>query len=183
MKHHLHTIHIVLAGLTFFGMAVLIMLTMQNMIKNSAEPDVEIQLEEPNQSIELYINNEEAYVPPDPCGLTTVICEGEEAPKIASVSTIRSVSAYTSRVEETDDTPCIGASGDDLCALYAQGTNICASNAFPLGTELTVEGLGTCVVLDRMNSRYQHKVDWYMGYDLEAALNWGVRSVEVATLL
>lgn len=124
----------------------------------------------------------QAYTIPDPCGLDTVICEGEEVPTIRSAVEIRRVSAYNSVPEQTDETPCIGASGDDLCVLYAQGINICASNAFPLGTELQVEGLGECIVLDRMNRRYPESVDWYMGMDVQAALNWGVRNIEVTEI-
>ena len=42
---------------------------------------------------------------------------------------VREVTAYTlGRVEETDDTPCIGASNKDLCKLAEQGIQTCASN-------------------------------------------------------
>ena len=100
----------------------------------------------------------------------------------------RTVTAYTSRVQETDSTPCIGAWGDDLCEMFSgrsgegQGFGICASNFYRKGTRLSINGYGTCTVLDRMNSRYTERVDIYMGYDLEAALEWGIKRVKVTEL-
>ena len=91
---------------------------------------------------------------------------------------IREVSAYTSRVAETDNTPCIGAGGN-ICKMYESGIQVFASNAFDLGTKIYVEGIGEGVVMDRMNSRYKNSVDVYMGYDLERALKWGRRKVKV----
>jgi 3D (Asp-Asp-Asp) domain-containing protein len=92
---------------------------------------------------------------------------------------LRQVTAYTSYPNQTSGNPCIGAWGDDLCKLYKQGQMACASNAYPRGTRLHVEGYGTCTVLDRMNSRYPDRVDIYMGYDTAEALNWGVKTVKV----
>ncbi len=72
------------------------------------------------------------------------------------------VSAYSSSIEETDSTPCIAADNSDICRRKAAGELICASNAFPLGARIHVDGLGTCAVADRMNSRYTSHVDWYV---------------------
>jgi len=94
-------------------------------------------------------------------------------------STVRETSAYTSTVGQTDSTPCISASGDDICKLYDQGVKVVASNAFPIGTKVMVEGYGEAIVLDRMNSRYQNAVDIYFGYDTQRALEWGRRNVRV----
>lgn len=89
------------------------------------------------------------------------------------------VTAYNSVPWQTDDTPCIGAQGTDICALLEAGSNTCAANFVPLGTVLDVEGLGTCVVRDRKNARYFYSVDWYMGMDIQAAKNWGSRYIPV----
>lgn len=87
---------------------------------------------------------------------------------------LTSISAYTSRVEETDSDPCTSANGANICNLYAQGTRICAANGYPFGTVLHVDGLGDCVVMDRMARKYgKDHVDWYFGYDLHGALQWG----------
>jgi len=80
---------------------------------------------------------------------------------------LRTVTMYTSRPEETDASPCIGAGGQDQCAMWKSGQNICASNEFKIGTLLRIEGLGECIVLDRMNKRYTNNIDWYNGYDEE----------------
>ncbi len=91
------------------------------------------------------------------------------------------VTMYTSRVEETDLSPCTSADGSDICKLYATGKNICASNDYPFGTLLTVPGLGDCVVKDRLNRRYNKTgaVDWYAGIDLKRAISYGKQFVEV----
>jgi 3D (Asp-Asp-Asp) domain-containing protein len=89
------------------------------------------------------------------------------------------VTAYNSVPWQTDDTPCIGAQNTDICEIYARGENVCAANFVPLGTILEVEGLGTCVVRDRMNARYHYRVDWYMGMDIDGARAHGIRTKTV----
>ena len=98
------------------------------------------------------------------------------------IGTIREVSAYTSRVEETDDTPCIAADGSDICVRASKGETLCAANFVPLGSKLTIDKFGTCTVADRMNRRYQNRVDVYMGNDLERARSFGLQKLEVATV-
>lgn len=106
------------------------------------------------------------------CGLQDVECPHEKQ---------ATVTGYTSRVEETDDTPCIAAFGHDICKLHAAGRNVCASNDYAKGTRLTIEGLGTCEVLDRMNTRYTGtgRIDWYFGNDLKTARKWGIKNVSI----
>ncbi|MFH1767164.1 MAG: hypothetical protein ABH826_03665 [Patescibacteria group bacterium] len=89
------------------------------------------------------------------------------------------VTAYNSVPWQTDATPCIGAQGTDICAYLEAGSNTCAANFVPLGTVLEVEGLGTCVVRDRMNARYFYRVDWYMGMDVASAKSFGVQYKEI----
>jgi 3D (Asp-Asp-Asp) domain-containing protein len=93
----------------------------------------------------------------------------------------RYVTAYNvGVVAQTDNTPCIGASGDDLCELFEQGVNICAANFVRLGTNLEIEGFGTCVVLDRMNKRYTSRVDILMGpNEIAKARQFGLQYREV----
>ncbi len=72
---------------------------------------------------------------------------------------VREVTAYNVGVrEQTSDTPCIGAGGDDLCRL-TERIKVCAANFVPLGTILEIEKVGECVVLDRMHRRFPHRVD------------------------
>ena len=83
-------------------------------------------------------------------------------------------------VAQTDNTPCVGASGDDLCELVGQGVNVCAANFVRLGTYLEIEGIGKCIVLDRMNKRYNNvyppRIDFAMGPDeIPEAKQFGLR--------
>lgn len=98
------------------------------------------------------------------------------------LGTIRDVTAYTSRPEETDSTPCISADGSDICQRYAAGEGICAANFVPLGTRLAIEGFGECTVADRMNSRYQNRVDLYHGMDLAGARHFGTQRLNVSII-
>ena len=101
-----------------------------------------------------------------------------KAPRLSDVS------AYTSRVQETDSSPCIAANGKDICKLHKQGIQTCASNDYKLGAKLKIEGLGECIVSDRMNRRYTGtgRVDFYMGMDLKGALSHGVKKLMVTEL-
>lgn len=92
------------------------------------------------------------------------------------------ISAYNSVAWQTDDTPCVGAAGTNICTAFERGENVCAANFVPLGTQLYVDGLGTCTVLDRMNARYYYKVDWFMSYDVAAARRFGVRNRTVSLI-
>ncbi|GAA3946541.1 hypothetical protein [Allohahella marinimesophila] len=48
-------------------------------------------------------------------------------------------------------------------------------------TPVTIEGLeGTYIVRDKMNSRWEDKIDIFMGKDVEAALEWGTQTVTIS---
>jgi 3D (Asp-Asp-Asp) domain-containing protein len=73
---------------------------------------------------------------------------------------VREVTAYNVGVrEQTSDTPCIGASGRNLCNLVERDVKVCAANFVALWTILKIDNFGECVVLDRMHSRFSHRVD------------------------
>ncbi|MDZ7780722.1 MAG: 3D domain-containing protein [Gemmatimonadota bacterium] len=47
-------------------------------------------------------------------------------------------------------------------------------------TEVRIEGLeGTYIVRDKMNERWEKKIDIFMGTDVEAAREWGERQVTI----
>ncbi len=49
------------------------------------------------------------------------------------------------------------------------------------GTTVRIEGLeGEYKVLDKMNRRWENKIDIYMGEDLQKALNWGRKTVTIS---
>jgi 3D (Asp-Asp-Asp) domain-containing protein len=98
---------------------------------------------------------------------------------------VREVTAYNVGVRrQTSGRPCIGATGENLCRLVVQGRKICAANFVEPETILNIEGYGECVVLDRMNRRFAHRVDIAMRKDeVDRALDFGIqrRQVEVIT--
>lgn len=90
---------------------------------------------------------------------------------------VREVTAYNVGVRrQTSDTPCLGATGENLCRLVARGRKVCAANFVELESILNIEGYGECVVLDRMNRRFAHRVDIAMRKgEIHRALEFGIQ--------
>lgn len=84
------------------------------------------------------------------------------------------VTAYSSDVAQTDATPCIPASGYDLCKHYEEHGfgNTIAANFLPLGTQVRIPELfgdKVFIVRDRMNERYATgRIDVWMPTKAEA---------------
>ena len=116
---------------------------------------------------------------------------------------LATITAYTSSVEETDNTPCLSASGVDLChniadsmekygydVFSADGVIACPKK-YPFGTIVGIPkkldgGLSyydEYICLDRMNSRYdgEERFDIYFGgpENRQKALNWGIQKLKV----
>src|SRR3989344_8915889 len=93
-------------------------------------------------------------------------------------SYICEVTAYTSREEETDDTPHLAASGN---IVY---WGMVASNAYPFGTQLRFPDLygdKVFVVKDRMHSRFENRMDiWFPEYD--RAVQFGLKKIRVEVI-
>lgn len=116
--------------------------------------------------------------------------EPENAPK-AEILTIRQVVAERDREvtaynvgdpSQTDDSPCIGASGVDICNLLDHGVCVYAANFVKMGTYLSIKGVD-CQVLDRLNEKYPNRVDIAMPLsEKEAALNYGIKTENVRVL-
>jgi 3D (Asp-Asp-Asp) domain-containing protein len=106
------------------------------------------------------------------------------APAAPEPRTLRvKASAYNSLRGQTDATPNVGAWGDRL----EPGMKAIAvsSDLIELGVArgqiVRIHGLdGEYVVADRMPSRWQRKIDIFMGEDVKAARRWGVRDVEIS---
>ena len=85
------------------------------------------------------------------------------------------VTAYTSREEETDDTPFIAASGATV------HWGMIASNAYPFGTRVRfpeIYGDKIFIVKDRMHSRFQNRVDiWFPEYS--NARHFGLKNTKI----
>lgn len=98
--------------------------------------------------------------------------------------TTRSVTAYNvGDPRQTHSKPCLGASGHNLCALVEKGIKICAANFVPLGSKLYVDTIGECIVLDRMNRRFQNRVDIAMKKsERHQAMKFGVQRLNVTSV-
>ena len=90
--------------------------------------------------------------------------------------------AYNSVQSQTNAEPELAAWGDRL----KPGMKAVAVSRDLLrlglthGTRLRIEGLaGEYTVLDKMHSRWNNKIDIYMGEDREAALAFGEREVRI----
>lgn len=89
------------------------------------------------------------------------------------------ITAYTSSVAQTDSTPCITASGLNVCARGIE--NVVAANFLPIGTMIRIPdiyGDRVFYVEDRMNARYYYKMDVWM-LDYGDARQFGVKYATV----
>ena len=104
--------------------------------------------------------------------------------KICSLSSIKCdneieawVTAYTSRVQETDNSPYIGAGGD----LRGKRYILACPRKYHLKSQFLIDGeVWTC--LDRMALKNDGKFDLYFGDDLKGAKNWGIQLKEIIIL-
>ena len=92
-------------------------------------------------------------------------------------------SAYTLRAAETKDyAPGIAAWGDKLepgMKAIAVSRDLIDEGLGHM-TEVKIEGLeGTWIVRDKMNKRWEQKIDIFMGRDVERAREWGKRTVTI----
>lgn len=90
--------------------------------------------------------------------------------------------AYNSTEAQTDGEPWVAAWGDTLSEdmRVIAVSNDLIEQGLTRGTRVRIEGLpGEFVVLDKMASHWRNKIDIYMGKDVEAAREWGVREVRI----
>jgi len=89
------------------------------------------------------------------------------------------ITAYTSEVGQTDDTPCITASGMDVCERNTE--DIVAANFLPIGTRVKIPDLygdRIFTVQDRMNKRYDKHMDVWLK-DLKQAKQFGLKYTKI----
>jgi len=105
-------------------------------------------------------------------------CGGDELER----SMVVTVSAYNSVPSQTNDRPNLAAWGDRLepgMKVVAVSRDLLAEG-LSRGTLMRIEGLeGEYVVLDKTASRLVRRVDVYMGTDVEAAKQFGVRQLRI----
>ncbi len=83
--------------------------------------------------------------------------------------------AYNSEVGQCDDTPFITASGTHV------RPGVIAANFLPIGTKIKIPkyyGNQIFVVEDRMNARYNKRIDIWMTKHSDA-IAWGMKNVEI----
>ena len=105
-------------------------------------------------------------------------CESGEGER----SMVVSVSAYNSVASQTNSEPNVTAWGDKLkpgMKAVAISPDL-LDEGLSHGSKLSIEGLkGKYVVLDKTNSRFTKRVDVYMGTDVEAAKEFGVKQLRI----
>jgi 3D (Asp-Asp-Asp) domain-containing protein len=100
----------------------------------------------------------------------------------ATSSLVVTATAYNSLHGQTNGTPDIAAWGDELrpgMKAIAVSKDLQAAG-LTRGMKVKIDGLpGEYVVLDRMPSRWEKRIDIYMGEDVGAARQWGKRQVRI----
>jgi len=90
--------------------------------------------------------------------------------------------AYSSSVEQTDDTPCLTANGLDVCEHNKE--DIIAANFLKFGTRVKIPemyGEQIFTVADRMNPRYDFRIDLWKT-SRERAIQFGIRNITIEVL-
>lgn len=104
----------------------------------------------------------------------------ESSPEIRTLEV--KASAYNSVPEQTIGDPSLAAWGDTLepgMKAIAVSRDL-LDEGLDYNMQVQIEGLpGTYRVLDKMHSRWERKIDIYMGEDVQSALDWGVREVRI----
>ena len=106
-------------------------------------------------------------------------CTKQEAKTLEVTAT--AYNSLPSQTEEND--PTTTAWGEELKP-GMKGIAV-SRDLIPLGlthnTRVKIEGLpGTYRVVDKMNQRWQKRIDIYMGNDVEAAKEWGKKKVTIS---
>ncbi|MDO5980635.1 3D domain-containing protein [Flavivirga spongiicola] len=91
-------------------------------------------------------------------------------------------SAYNSLAYQTNSNPSIGAFGDSLvpgmrCIAVSRDL---LKMGLKHNTPVKIEGFDSIyLVKDKMNARWEKRIDIYMGTDVKAARNWGKKKVSI----
>jgi 3D (Asp-Asp-Asp) domain-containing protein len=99
------------------------------------------------------------------------IVEPSDAPAQTIKVLYREMTAYTSRPQETDDSPCVSADGSVVF------DGMVASNGLPFGTKFRIPdyfGDKVFEVRDRMNARYTTRIDIWMD-NTKDMYQWGYK--------
>lgn len=104
------------------------------------------------------------------------------SPDVEKHSLEVTATAYTSHQGQTLGNPRVAAWGDTLkpgIKAIAVSRDLLDSG-LNYGIKVNIEGLpGRYRVTDKMHSRWEKKIDIYMGEELDKARKWGVRKVTI----
>jgi len=94
---------------------------------------------------------------------------------------IKKITAYNvGDINQTDDSPCISANGENICLALERGYKRCATNFLPFGTLIEIENYGICMITDRTNKRYTDRIDIAMKKnEYQRAINFGIQKLNV----
>jgi 3D (Asp-Asp-Asp) domain-containing protein len=105
--------------------------------------------------------------------LSTSTLEGAENGLYEKI--LAKTTGYNTLRAQTDSTPCISASGDNICG---RTDVVACPRSIPLGTWVGINGK-KYECLDRTHARFNDRFDISFDKDHQGALNWGIRTVEV----
>lgn len=91
-------------------------------------------------------------------------------------------SAYNATPAQTDGKPHIGACNERI----EPGANTIAvspdlfKKGLACGKSVTIEGMGTFIVRDKMDDKWTRRIDIHMGRQVEKAEQWGEKEVTIS---
>lgn len=132
---------------------------------------------QPYTPVQIKFFQQESSKADELCSLSTVTCDTE------ADAMWRIVTAYNvGDPAQTDDSPCIGATGQDLCAALEQGIKVVATNELPLYSKVSING-EVYTVLDRTNSRYHYRYDIaFPLQQMQESRAWGRKTLKIDVL-
>lgn len=102
----------------------------------------------------------------DYCGLDSVVCGNELTFEITAFNTVP---------EQTDNSPCISASGDNICG---RADVVACPRQYSLGTVFEIDGKDY-MCLDRLSPKYDHRLDISFDKDIAGARRFGIQTKQV----
>ena len=100
------------------------------------------------------------------------------SPILIKEQTYATITAYNTVPEQTDNTPCISASGYNICG---RSDVVACPRSIPLGTWVIIdEDYYLC--LDRLALKYDYRFDISFDKDVQGALNYGLQYKEITIL-
>lgn len=114
--------------------------------------------------------------------LASTGCKNEEDKDYVWKTVLVNVSAYNSVRSQTDSIPNVAAWGDTLRP--GMKSIAISRDLLDLGldydTQVIIQGMeGVYMVKDKMHPKWRHKIDIYMGEDVQGAREWGRKKLKI----